>query len=196
VPGATRAQEGTLVEQQQLESTQVEATAAEVRGIAARFLERWTDPMTVNLVDDLAQVTTLDTLAWCGRLCEPRCLPGFVRTIARRVRCKILRRERGRCDSANDPFPNDVPSRRREVVKLHVAARWVERDQLLPWLDDALDNLPPLNSRLLREFYGGTSCRDLAARYQLTPDTVKMRLHRSRERVRASLERRVSLSLV
>ena len=79
---------------------------------------------------------------------------------------------------------------------MRVCARWIARDQLLPWLDDALSRLPALNSRLLREFYGGSSCQDLAVRHRLTMDTVKVRLHRSRERVRANLERRAISNLV
>lgn len=182
--------------QQHSDTASVEVMAAQVRSIAARFLQRWTDPTTVNLIDDLAQVAALDTLAHCGRLHDQRCLPSFVRTVARRVRFKALRRERSRCEAASEPCGSDVAARAHDVVKLRVCARWVERDHLLPWLDDALDRLPPLNSVLLREYYGGSSCRDLAVRYRLTPDTVKVRLHRSRERVRATLERRVVLSLV
>jgi RNA polymerase sigma factor (sigma-70 family) len=183
-----------LAEQQQREAAAIEATAAEVRGIAARFLTRWSDPITVNLVEDLAQVVTLDALASRDRLQEPRCLPAFVRTIARRVRFKALQREHARCEAGADANAHEVPARRSDAVKLRVRARWVEREVLLPWLDDALARLAPLNSRLLREFYSGSSCRDLAARYRLTPDTVKVRLYRSREHVRETLERRVHLS--
>lgn len=180
---------------QPLDAAEREAVASRIRGIAARFLSRWNDPLTVSLLDDLAQLATLDTLAAYGRLCDERCLPGFVRTIARRVRFRVLRRERERRDAGRD-FPLEPACSPAEPPRVRVCARWIESEALLPWLADALERLPPLNSQLLREYYGGSSCRDLARRHRLTPDTVKVRLHRSRERVRASLERRVRRSLL
>ena len=185
-----------MAQRQIKEAADIETTATEVRGVAARFLARWTDPMTINLVDDIAQVTTLDALACYDRLQDERCMPGFVRTIARRLRFKALRREHGRCDADSEPSVHEVVECAHDPVKLRVCSRWIARDQLLPWLDDALARLPALNSRLLREFYGGCSCRDLAVRHRLTMETVKVRLHRSRERVRANIERRAVSNLV
>lgn len=180
---------------QTLPTLDLEATAADVLDIATRFLVRWTDPMTLNLADDIAQLTALDALRRQRTLHDRRCLPGFVRTIARRMRFKTLQREHGRVDRDKNPCPDLLPERHGERVRLRVRARWIARDQLLPWLADALDGLPALNSRLLREFYGGSSCRDLAVRHRLSMDTVKVRLHRSRERVRANIERRAVLNL-
>lgn len=175
----------------QLDATELEETAARVRALAARFLRRWLDAPTVNEAEDLAQLTTLDVLAHLDRLQDVRRMPGFVRTIARRRRHRTLFRERRGRDVNQGSGCPDVPTRRADIVMLRVGSRWVERDSLLPWLDEALSRLSPLNSVLLREFYGGTSCRELAVRHRLSPDTVKVRLHRSRERVRVTLERRV-----
>jgi len=180
----------------QLDAAEVEATAVQVHTLAVRFLWRWPDRQTVNLLDDLAQLTTLDTLAHMSKLQDARCLPSFVRTIARRRRYRALLRERRHGEGAVAAGPAELPARRQEAAMLRVCSRWVERDRLLPWLDEAMARLTPLNSQLLREFYGGTSCRELAIRHRLTPDTVKVRLHRSRERVRVSLERRVVCSAV
>jgi RNA polymerase sigma factor (sigma-70 family) len=173
----------------------MEATAAQVRTLACRFLLRWSDPATVNLAEDLAQLTTLDTLAHLGQLLDERRLPGFVRTIARRQRYRTLFRERRHRAEAQGLNVVEAPAHRPDVVMLRVSTRWVERDLLLRWLDDALARLTPLNSQLLREFYAGRSCRELAHRHRLRPETVKVRLYRSRARVRACLERRVVLSV-
>lgn len=183
------------MQEQTRAAVDIESMAVEVRSVAARFLARWSDPMTVNLVDDIAQLATLDTLSCHRSLHDRRCLPGFVRTIARRLRFKALRRERNRCDADRNPNPHELPDRAGEQVRLRVCSRWIARDQLLPWLDEALAHLPALNSRLLREFYDGSSCHDLAVRHRLTMDTVKVRLHRSRERLRATLERRAVSNL-
>lgn len=195
-----RVQEGILVTRQ-LEATGLaalglEATATRVRRLALHFLARWSDTPTVNLVEDLAQLSTLDTLIRLPHLHNARCLPGFVRTVARRRRYRTLVRERRRREAAALSGEFDIPARRREAVMLRVCSRWIDRDLLLPWLDDALARLTPLNSQLLREFYGGKNCRELAVRHRLSPDTVKVRLHRSRQRVRVTIERRAVSSLV
>ncbi len=171
-----------------------EAAVANVLGIARRFAGHWADAFTVNIVDDLAQQTTIETLVRYHQMLDRACLPGFVRTIARRLRFRELACARRR---------NQVLQARAELLAfgersaapraLRVRARWIDRDVLLCWLGEALARLAPLNAQLLREFYGGATCRDLAVRHRMAPETVKVRLYRSRERVRFALERRAAL---
>ncbi|MEZ5963928.1 MAG: hypothetical protein R3F56_08805 [Planctomycetota bacterium] len=172
----------------------MEATAKQVRRLALQFLWRWSDRATANLVDDLAQLTTLDTLARLGQMHDPRRLPGLVRTIARRRRYRSLLGERRRPEADGSALTSDLPARHRDPAMLLVSSRWIDRERLLPWLDEAMQRLSPLNSQLLRDFYCGWSCRELAARHRMSPDVVKVRLYRSRERIRACLERRVVTS--
>ena len=175
-------------------SQEQESAVANVLGIARRFAGHWADAFTVNIVDDLAQQTTIETLVRYHQMLDRACLPGFIRTIARRLRFRELAQARRR---------NQVLQTRAELLAfrdrsaapraLRVRSRWIDRDVLLCWLDEALARLAPLNAQLLREFYGGATCRDLAARHRMAPDTVKVRLYRSRERVRLTLERRATL---
>ncbi len=171
----------------------IECPAARAHEVARRFLYRWRDPRTASLADDLAQQATFLALRSLDTLHDPTRLAALVRTIVRRIRHRALLRAHTREVLATD-LDGGLPeplTRRPEAGAVHVRGRWIERERILPMLEFALSRLPPLNARLLREYYGGESCRALAARHRLTLDTVKVRLHRSRRRVREMLEHQV-----
>jgi DNA-directed RNA polymerase specialized sigma24 family protein len=172
----------------------IECVASRAHDVARRFLYRWRDARTTRLAEDLAQQATFVALRRMDTLHDPTRLAALVRTIVRRLRYRALMREQGRevlaCD-IDAEFPEPTP-RRPDSGAVHVRGRWIERDRILPLLECALARLPPLNERLLREYYGGESCRALAVRHRQTLDTVKVRLHRSRRRVRELLEHQVS----
>ena len=172
----------------------IEGVASRAHDVARRFLYRWRDARTTRLAEDLAQQATFVALRRLETLHDPTRLAALVRTIVRRLRYRALTREHGREVLAADidvelPEPT-LP--RPESGAVHVRGRWIDRDRILPLLEIALARLQPLNERLLREYYGGQSCRALATRHRLTLDTVKVRLHRSRRRVREVLEHQVS----
>lgn len=172
----------------------MECAATHAHAVARRFLYRWRDVRTTRLAEDLAQQATFVALRRLDTLHDPTRLAALVRTIVRRLRYRALAREHGREILASDidsEFPEPSPHR-PDAGAVHVRGRWIERDRILPLLECALSRLPPLNERLLREYYGGESCRALAVRHRLTLDTVKVRLHRSRRRVREMLEHQVS----
>jgi hypothetical protein len=78
-----------------------------------------------------------------------------------------------------------------DAAFLVVAGVPVPRMCLLNHLDGVLACLPALNRVLLLGFYEGFSCAELGARFHLTEDCVKVRLHRSRKRLRREFEARV-----
>lgn len=176
-------------------SREQEHVVAGVLGIAQRFVRRWPDAFTLGLRDDLAQQATIETLRRYHSLLDRDCLPGFVRTIARRVRYRAMLHAKRDAEVLHMRAMLLCGLDRHERRALRVAARWVDREVLLGWLEDAMRRLAPLNAKLLREYYAGASCRELAARYRLAPETVKVRLHRSRERIRSKLEQRAALSI-
>jgi DNA-directed RNA polymerase specialized sigma24 family protein len=52
--------------------------------------------------------------------------------------------------------------------------------------------LTKLNSRILMSYYEGFTCAELAVRYDLTTDSVKVRVHRSRRRIKQLLATQVA----
>lgn len=167
---------------------------AGVLGVASRFVRRWSDGFTLGMRDDLAQQATIETLRRYHSLLDRDCLPGFVRTIARRVRYRAIAQARKDVEVLQMRALLLVGTDRHERRTLRVGARWIDCEVLLGWLDEAMDGLAPLNATLIREYYAGASCRELATRYRLAPETVKVRLHRSRERIRIKLEQRAAMS--
>ena len=173
-----------------------EEHAAAVLGIAREYLRRWRDQWTRNQREDLAQETAIRFWCQAPRLARPGALRGYVRTIARRCRCRGLLRYlrethvsldvdetlRRSLAGAHPPGPAVTVGGRRIPIA-------VLRDEIGP----AMAALPSLNSHLVRAFYEGFSVAELSARYELSEDCVKKRIHRSRARLRKMLEERVSL---
>ena len=62
---------------------------------------------------------------------------------------------------------------------------------MLRILPAVLAQLSALNARILMSHYEGFSCGELAERFALPVDSVKVRVHRSRGRVKALIEERL-----
>jgi DNA-directed RNA polymerase specialized sigma24 family protein len=154
------------------------------------FLERWGDPVTRRERDDLVQETAWATFCQATNVRDQSCIPAMVRTISRRLRHRALSRAARRAVVFGGNFR---PVDRLRVCEstgpcLLVAGRPVPVARLLNMLEAVMWCLPPLNRRLLRAFYEGFSCLELADRFELTEEGVKMRLHRSRRRLRKAFE--------
>ena len=171
-----------------------EATAGSAIQIAYRFLGRWSDGFTRSFRHELAHESAI--VAWDRQhtLRDPHKFAAFVRTIARRLRSQAARRSLRRDEvsiHAEDHLWEQLAEQRAERVLLPVRGRQVDREVLLRHLDGALEMLTRLNRRLLLSYYEGFSCAELAARFGLTEDTVKVRVHRARSRLRRVFEQRV-----
>ena len=154
------------------------------------FLERWGDPVTRRERDDLVQETAWATYCQATNVRDQSRIPAMVRTISRRLRHRALCRAARRAVVLGGSY--------RPVQQLHpwedtgpyllVSGRPIPVSRLLGMLEAVMWCLPPLNRRLLLAFYEGFSCRELADRFVLTEEGVKMRLHRSRRRLRKAFE--------
>jgi RNA polymerase sigma factor (sigma-70 family) len=162
-----------------------------------RFLGRFSDPLTREHADDLAQEALIETWRRAASLREPRAAPGFARTIARRLRYHMLVREgrlrlrKTRLDAARAVHDQRPESASDLSGKAYAAkGRWLDHEWLAEQLDEVLAGLGPVNEHLLRAHSEGLTCRELAEGTELGPVGVKARLHRSRKRVeRTYLER-------
>ncbi len=67
----------------------------------------------------------------------------------------------------------------------------VSRSWMLEQLEGVLAFQTPLNIAILMAYYQGFSCSELAERYEMPEECVKVRIHRSRLRVRREFEARV-----
>jgi RNA polymerase sigma factor (sigma-70 family) len=157
---------------------------------ARLFLERWGDPVTRNERDDLVQETACAAWHRVDTVRDASCFPAMVRTISRRLRHRALCRAARRAIL----FGGDCRRLERETVRgcpgpcLLVEGRPVAVRRLLDMLDFVMCCLPVLNRRLLLAFYEGFSCSELADRFAVSVRSVKMRLHRSRRRLRREFE--------
>lgn len=164
-----------------------------------RFLARFTDPLTREHADDLAQEALIETWRRASSLREPRAAPGFARTIARRLRYHLLLREgrvrqrTSRLEAARAVLEPAVPQASDLAQKAFpVRGRWLDFEWLSEQLDDVLAELGPVNERILRAHSEGLTCREIAVDHGLGAVGVKARLHRSRKRAeRTYLERAV-----
>lgn len=179
----------------------VERLAAKGYEVAHAFLNRWDDPATRASRDDCAQEAVFSAIGCYPAMREPSRFPALVRTIARRARYRELRwhmrlRAAGflmlSMDRDGDAFA-ELAAQVREgrSDNLLVADQCVDKHWLLCALDAALDRLPGLYRAILRGYYEGFSCVELAERYGIAEENVKVRLHRGRHKVRAELEREV-----
>jgi RNA polymerase sigma-70 factor (ECF subfamily) len=171
-----------------------ETTAAGALEAARHFLDRWQDPFTRSSADDFAQEAALQAWSRRATLREPTKWGAFVRTIARRCRYRAMIRDARLSVLSLDAEVEDaeelsVPE--PSVPELRVAGRRVPLRRCVDELDRVLPRLGPLNEGIVRNYYEGFSCGELAERYGLPEETVKVRLHRSRGRIRRAFEGRV-----
>lgn len=165
------------------------------RRAAMRFLGRWTDPWMRREREDLAQETMLE--AWRRRRTIRRLdrFEAFVRTIARRRRWHALRAAaRWRVESldALEGLADRLADEREEDRTMRVHGEVLPVRRLLTELNQELGGLGSLDRLILHGYYEGFSCSELADRYRLGEQCVKVRLHRARHRIRERLVRRVA----
>jgi len=171
------------------------------RDVARRFLSRWSDAFTRSVKDDLVQEAACE--AWRCRqdLRDPDRFSAFVRTISRRLRYRALRGDtrRGSCNLQDDlSVIEDRSGQASQPERLIVGGHPCETSWLLDQLEAAYGILSSLNGQLTRSYYEGFSCAELAARYGLEEESVKVRLYRCRRKLRKEIEgraRRAALSL-
>jgi len=171
-----------------------DTAAGEALRVAYRFLGRWRDGFTRSSRDELAQQAALLALDRRHTLRDIGKFPAFVRTIARRLRShatrEILKRGGLSLDRA-DTVSEGLAEPEEECVLLRVRGALVERRILIGELDRMLTRLTDLNRRILLSYYEGFTCAELAARFNMAEESVKVRIHRARGKLRRLFERRV-----
>lgn len=191
-PSATRTTSSTSTRTGR--AAAADAAAAHALRVAQTFLDRFGDRFTRSVADELAQEAAFE--AWSRRttLRRTECWEAFVRTVSRRRRfrelARYLRVPRQSLDVDRE-LREQLIAEEPVPVCIRVAGRRVP----VPWcageLDGVLRRLGSLNACIVRSFYEGFSCGELAQRYGLPETCIKVRLHRSRERIRREFERRV-----
>lgn len=157
---------------------------------AGGWLRRCRDDWTQRNLDDLTQDTAIAAWRWGSRMRHRERLWAAVQTIARRMRSRGRRRQqRSVVVCAQDAVDAAVcEAREAAPPTFAVAGRALAAESLRPWLRAALGGLSPLDQQLLRAFYDGVGCAELAARHSRTESCVKTRLHRARRRVQHHVE--------
>ena len=161
---------------------------------ARTFLARWGDAFTRSERDDLAHDAALVACSRWPAQRDPERFPALVRTISRRLRCRALMQHLRTPVQSLDADPDlfeQLIAEPRTSRTLRVAGRVVPLQWCLRQLPAVLGRLDPLNARILRNYYEGFSCGELAERYSLSEEGVKVRLYRSRARIRREFEGRV-----
>lgn len=155
---------------------------------ANNWLRRRHDAWTRNHREDLVQEAALQAWQWSGRMHHRERFWAAVHTIARRVRARAMRAPRLR--HASPAAVAAVPVRDAHVdePRYCIAGRSVPAPCALPWLDEALARLQAIDRELLRGFYEGFGCDELAERHGRSLPCVKTRLHRARRRIRNEVE--------
>ncbi len=162
--------------------------------IANDFLDRWGDGFTRSHRDALSQLAALTAVRRWSTLRDRGRFPAFVRTIARRERAHAVRAEvRFRAHSIDSDcvLAEQLCHPNPEQTSYSVAGTWVDQKELMRLMPRALDSLSRLNQRLLMSYYEGFSCQELAERFDLTEESVKLRIHRSRRGLKRVFEARV-----
>ncbi len=163
-------------------------------GVAERFLCRWKDPATVNDREDFAQEATYATWLRVKHIRRPDRIDAFVRTVSRRLRCHAVHDRLRASTEALDT--SSVLDESIEVVRdvdggWRIDGHWVSKQTMLFELGMVTEQLTPLNRSILFGFYEGFTCAELGARYGMTTDRVKVRLYRSRRKIREFFEGRL-----
>lgn len=161
-------------------------------GAATSFLARWQDCFTNANREELGQDAVVLALTRWSTLRDKGRFHAFVRTIARRRRATALG-SRTKLPTvsidANWHLADQIVAKMPEEEEFRIAGDWVPRAELIDALPSALERLTRLNAALLMGYYEGFTCGELAGRYELTPENVKVRIHRARRRVRELLQR-------
>lgn len=171
-----------------------EGAAGQALQVAYRFLGRWQDGFTRSARDELAHETALVALDRRHTLRQPDKFPAFVRTIARRLRFQAAREtmKPGKLSlDRSDAVSESLVQPEQERILLRVGETLVDRDVLLAELDQMLQKLTRLNRRLLLSYYEGFSCAELAARFEMPEESIKVRIHRARGKLRQFFESKV-----
>lgn len=157
--------------------------------LANNWFRRRADRLTSEVREDLAQETALQLWQFVQRHGKATPQYAVLVTIAHRLRCRAVRCSLRRIDRVADgncaTWPE--PGTASEPTFL-VAGRRVPRSYLLRELEFALEQLHATNRRILLAFYEGFSCSEIGERFQLTEEAVKVRLHRTRTRLKQRLE--------
>jgi DNA-directed RNA polymerase specialized sigma24 family protein len=171
---------------------------------AMAFLARWSDPPTCAAREDLASRAVAEAWVVRGQLRRAGAFHAYVRTIARRLRCREVAeagRRRIACDVDPDSFAEERswgfgadPAHQRPTVS--VAGRSIAAESLRSWLWRRLRERRDVGSVALQRFCEGFSCAELADRFELTESNLKMRMHRSRETLRREIVRAVADGVV
>src|SRR5690606_30929789 len=143
----------------------------------------------------LAQAAVVESWRRRMHVRDAQRFAAFVRTVARRLRYHTVRRERlRRCLSLEHPSVGEVADvRDASPRKVRIGSRWVDAAWASAELERELRAFGALNGALLRSFYSGFSCAELADRYGLREASVRARLYRARMRLRRQLEERARL---
>ncbi len=163
---------------------------------AREFLSYWRDDFTRRDLEELSQEAVVSALERRHTLRDASKFPAYVRTVARRVRQRALRqhaKEATRSLDSGSEWGHDIATNQDDVCVL-VGDVWADKQELLGLLDVTLQGLSPLNKGLLRSYYEGFSCSELAVRYGLSPVSVRVRLHRSRKRIKLAMEANVTVA--
>lgn len=176
-----------------MEGTQ-ECGIARALTVAHEFLGRWHDWFTRSSADDIAQDAVIE--AWQRRptVHRPERWDAFVRTLVRRYRCRALIGSRripvdslDECAEHGEQFVDGATAPSSVCINGQVVSlRWC-----LEQLPSVLRRLDSLNERIVRSYYEGFSCSEIAARYCVPEESVKVRLYRCRARIRREFEGRV-----
>ena len=174
-----------------------EALAWQALRSAWIFLSRWRDQVTVESREDMAQQAAVIAWQQHGSMRDPARLSALVRTVCRRLRYRTIVGRRRRLvvslDAENE-LARRIPDDSGEGVEFEVAGNMVSRSWMLGQLGHVLGYQSPLNRAILMAYYQGFSCSELADRYQMPKECVKVRLYRSRRRVRREFEARIGRS--
>ena len=177
-----------------MQGTQPERKADEMAAAlaAARtFLYRWRDAFTRAHADDLAQDAVIEVWRRRSTLRRPDRLGAYVRTVCRRRRYRAIAehmRNRAVSLEANRKLVDRLSDQTRQPPSVLVGGRAIARESCVAELDWVLRQIGSLNGRIVLGYYQGFSCGELAQRYRLPEKAVKVRLHRSRHRIRKVFE--------
>ena len=166
-----------------------EATVAEIEAAfaaAKRFVARWPDRQTVARADEVVQDAVVAGWSASGRsLRRSEKLGSFVRTVARRLRSRVVRGCAEQVGTLRSPAHLDswhgIESVACRSDTVSVAGRRIPATSLASWLWMLLDSRCDLGSRMLQRYYEGFSCTEIADRFESTTGCVQARVHRARQ---------------
>lgn len=164
----SRAQAGDLEAQSELVERYRRRVTGLVRGIVP---VRW-------VVEDLVQITMIKMVRRLPQLRNPAVFESWMMSLARNGALDYLRRRKCQPVTVCD-----------EVALLTVPAEAPERneEEIFSALDRALTQLNPRDRRMVQRVVRGESYRAIAAREGVSVAMVKIRLHRVRPFLRASV---------